>query len=258
MMNHVSATTTTYRPLNLQRLHEGVVQQITAQIMNKTLLPGESLPSEAALAQQLGVSRTVIREAVRVLVGKGLIVVKHGSGMLVQEPDQWNYLDPAILFEQIRLGHDSLLHDLLELRRVVEIELAVLAALRRTPEDLETLHSLLQQMKTVLDDPVAYTRLDIAFHQAIFDAARNRLLTQALRSASQALLVGRLISSQRPGGPAASVRGHEEILEAIEAGDQTQARTVMHKHLVQFEDDVLISLKEGLANNIVNFSVDWI
>ncbi len=248
---------TPYRPLSSQRLHEGVVQQITTQIMNGALAPGDSLPSEAMLAQQFSVSRTVIREAVRVLVGKGLIAVKHGSGMMIQEPDQWNYLDPLILFEQLRLGHEAVLNDLLELRRIVEVETAALAALRRTPEDLEVLHTLLEQMKAVLDDSVAYTRLDIAFHDAIFVSAGNRLLTQALRPASQALLVGRLISSQRPGGPAASVQGHEEILQAIESGDEILARTVMRHHIMQFEDDVHASLKEGLANNIVDFVGEW-
>ncbi len=244
-----------YRPLSQPRLHEGVVQQVMTQIMSGALEPGASLPSEATLAQQFGVSRTVIREAVRVLVGKGLIAVKHGSGMLVQPSDQWNYLDPLILFEHLRVSQDqSVLNELLELRRVVEVEIAALAALRHTAEDLRTLHELIEGMRAVLDDPKAYTRLDIAFHETILTTARNRLLAQALRPASQALLVGRLISSQRPGGPRASERGHEEIFEAIESGDQEHARTAMRRHIMQFEDDIHTILAQGFSYNVVDLT----
>jgi GntR family transcriptional repressor for pyruvate dehydrogenase complex len=95
-----------------------VVQQIVTQILSDALAPGASLPSEATLAQQFAVSRTVIREAVRVLASKGLIAVKHGSGMQVQPSNQWNYLDPLVLFKQLRVKQDeSVLDDLLELRR---------------------------------------------------------------------------------------------------------------------------------------------
>jgi len=245
----------TYRQLSTQRLHEGVVQQIVAQIMSGALEPGTSLPSESTLAQQFGVSRTVIREAVRLLVGKGLVAVKHGSGMQVQPSDQWNHLDPLILFERLRIGHDeTLLHDLLELRRVIEVEVAALAALRRTPEDVQLLRTAVEEMRGVLDNPEVYTRLDIAFHNSILATARNRLLAQALRPASQALLMGRMISSQRPGGTATSERGHEEILAAIESGDQEQTRTVMHRHILQFESDIRTSLAEGFVGNVVDFA----
>jgi GntR family transcriptional repressor for pyruvate dehydrogenase complex len=257
-MTHTPASAN-YRPLSVPRLHEGVVQQIVAQIMSGALAPGAFLPSEAALAQQFGVSRTVIREAVRVLAGKGLVAVKHGSGMQVEPSDQWNYLDPLILFEHLRVSKDeTMLKDLLELRRVVEVEVAALAALRRTEEDLRMLREHVEKMRALVDDPKAYTRHDIAFHETILQAARNRLLAQALRPASQALLVGRLISSQRPGGPAASERGHEEILVAIERGDQEQARAAMRHHIMQFEDDIHTILAQGFAYNVADLTNDEI
>jgi GntR family transcriptional repressor for pyruvate dehydrogenase complex len=239
------------------RLHEGVVQQVGAQIISGKLGSDDFLPSEAALAQQFGVSRTVIREAIRILAGKGLVAVKHGSGMQVQPSEQWNHLDPLILFELLRVGHDqTVLNDLLELRRIVEVEVAALAAMRRTPEDLRTLHHQIDGMRAVLDDPKAYTRLDMAFHEAILAAARNRLLAQALRPASQALYVSRLISSQRSGGPRDSERSHEEILAAIELGDSEQARSAMRRHIVQFEDDIQTILAEGFANKVADIAND--
>lgn len=253
-----SSVSSLYRPVSTHRLHEGVVQQIVAQILSGTLAPGDSLPSEPTLAQQFGVSRTVIREAVRILAGKGLVAVKHGSGIQVQPSEQWNHLDPLLLFEQIRLGYDAnLLDDLLELRRIVEVEVAALAAERRTPEDLRALHELVDGMRAVLDDPRAYTRLDVAFHDTILLAARNRFLMQTLRPASQALSIGRLISSKQPGGPAASERSHEVILAAIERSDAEQARTAMRLHIVQFEQDIRTVLAGGFSETMADLAQEW-
>ena len=244
-----------YRTVHTHRLHESVVRQIVEQIMSGALAPGAFLPAEPVLAQQFGVSRTVIREAIRILSGKGLIEVKHGSGMQVQPPEQWNHLDPLLLFEQLRVGHnEDLLNDLLEMRRIVEVEVAALAAQRRTSEDLRTLHEQVDGMRAVLDDPRAYTRLDIAFHDTILQAARNRFLAQTLRPASQALSVGRLISSQQPGGPAASEQGHEEILAAIEAGNAEQARRAMHRHILQFERDIRTVLASGFSEKMAELT----
>jgi GntR family transcriptional regulator, transcriptional repressor for pyruvate dehydrogenase complex len=247
-----------YRPVSTHRLHESVVRQIVEQIISGTLAPGAFLPSEPVLAQQFGVSRTVIREAMRILSGKGLVEVKHGSGMQVQPAEQWNQLDPLLLFEQLRLGHDeTLLNDLLEARRIVEVEVAALAAVRRTPEDLRTLHEQVDGMRAILDDPRAYTRLDIAFHDTILQAARNRFLTQTLRPASQALSVGRLISSQQPGGPVASEQGHEEILAAIESANAEQARTAMHRHILQFEQDIRTVLASGFSEKMAELTQEF-
>src|SRR3712207_72595 len=80
------------------RLHEGVVLQIARQITESSLEPGTVLPAEPELARRFGVSRTVVREAVRTLSSQGLIAVRHGSGMRVQPPDRWRYLDPLVLF----------------------------------------------------------------------------------------------------------------------------------------------------------------
>ncbi|MBE3557722.1 MAG: FadR family transcriptional regulator [Ktedonobacteraceae bacterium] len=246
-----SSASPIYRPVSTQRLYEGVVRQIVQQVVQGALEPGACLPSEFTLAQQFGVSRTVIREAMRILAGKGLVAVKHGSGMQIQPPEQWNVLDPLILFEQLRSGHDqSFLNDLLELRRIVETEVAALAAQRRSEEDIRTLHEQIDSMRAVLDDPKAYTRLDVLFHETIMNIARNRLLAQTLRPASQALFLMRLISSQRPGGPALSERGHEQIVTAIESGDPQQARSTLLQHILQFEDDIRTTLAAGITESL--------
>jgi DNA-binding transcriptional regulator YhcF (GntR family) len=90
----------TAKPITQARLHQRVVEELLRQIVSGALPPGTTLPSEPELARQFGVSRIVIREAIRILVEKGLITVRHGSGMWVQSIEQWNHLDPMVLLEK--------------------------------------------------------------------------------------------------------------------------------------------------------------
>jgi DNA-binding FadR family transcriptional regulator len=240
----MGASASTYRPVDARRLHESVVQQLTKQIVSGALEPGATLPTEPELVQHFGVSRPVIREAVRVLVSKGLVVVKQGSGTRVQPPDEWCHLDPSILFERVRTDrNERLLDELLDVRRAVEVEAAALAAVRRTPDDLEALRAAIEGMRAVLGDPDAYTHLDIAFHERIFLAAGNQLLRQALRPISQALNVGRFISVRQPGAAEQSMRGHDEVFAAIEQADAEAARAAMRRHITQFEADIRAGLR---------------
>jgi GntR family transcriptional regulator, transcriptional repressor for pyruvate dehydrogenase complex len=229
-----------------RRLHDDVVLQILRQILHGRLKPGEALPTEPVLVQQFGVSRTVIREAIRVLAAKGLLSVKHGSGMWVQPSENWDYLDPTILFEHVRAGRDvTLLHELIEVRRLLEPEAAALAAERRTSEDLTALRDHIAGMAAFLTQPDLYTRLDIEFHSCLLAAAQNRLLREALRSVALTLSAGRLLSIQQPGAAEQSLRGHEEIFAAVAEQDSDAARAAMRRHILQFEQDLLATISEG-------------
>lgn len=230
---------TTYHRLNQARLHEGVVQQIAHQIVTGALQPGSVLPTEPELARQFGVSRTVIREAVRVLVSKGLITVRHGSGMWIQPPESWDHLDPLILFERVRSGRDVCwLDEVLELRKVLELAAAELAATRRTADDLAVMESELQAMRGLVHDPASFVQRDVAFHEAIMAAARNRLLREARRPLSQVLFSGWRLTSRTPERVQRSLEGHEAIYGAIAEGDPVLAREAMRHHLEQFERDI--------------------
>ncbi|MCM8750203.1 FadR family transcriptional regulator [Thermomicrobiaceae bacterium CFH 74404] len=248
----------TYRPVNQARLHEGVVQQITQQIVSGALQPGMALPTEPELARQFGVSRTVIREAVRVLASKGLITVRHGSGMWVQPPDAWDHLDPLILFERVRSGQDvDWLDEVLELRKVLELAAAELAAKRRTPADLEAMEAELRAMRGLVHDPAVFAQHDVAFHEAIMAAARNRLLREARRPLSQVLFSGWRLTGRTPERVRRSLEGHEAIYAAIAQGDPDQAREAMRRHLEQFEknirEDLLpryLTAREGASSEL--------
>jgi DNA-binding FadR family transcriptional regulator len=195
------------------------------------------------LAEQFGVSRTVIREAVRVLVSKGLIEVKQGSGMRVRSPEDWDYLDPLILFEQVASGRgEELLDELLETRRILEVEVAGMAAERRTEKELEVLKACLDSMARTLADPAEFTRFDVEFHDRMLHAARNRPLREALRPVNKVIKEGRAITNRFSADPGESQSGHEKIYEAIERGDPRNAREAMHRHVRQFERDIRAAL----------------
>jgi GntR family transcriptional regulator, transcriptional repressor for pyruvate dehydrogenase complex len=226
-------------PVQALRLHEQVVRQLVRQIVDGTYPPGTALPTEPELVQRFGVSRTVVREAVRILVAKGLVAVRHGSGMWVAPPDRWDQLDPMIISEQVRAGGDGpLLDEMIEMRRLLEMEIAALAATRRTEADLEALRGALEGMRRARTDPEAYTRLDVEFHDAILAAARNRLLREALRSVAGVLGAGRRIAVYRPSVIERSLPSHEAIYGAIAAGDPGAAREAMRRHIAEFEQDI--------------------
>lgn len=225
------------------RLHEQVVRGIVQEVVTGGFTPGEPLPSEAELAQRFNVSRAVIREAIRVLVAKGLVLVRHGRGMWLQPPERWDHLDPLLLFEQVRSRRDTaLLDELLEVRRLVEVEVAALAAQRRTAGDLEALGEAVAGMRQSLHDPDTYTHFDNLFHDAILAAARNRLLRQALEPVFAVLKVGRFLSIRQPGAAEKSMRAHEAIYAAIAQGEVMAARRAMRQHIQESEADLRAAL----------------
>jgi DNA-binding FadR family transcriptional regulator len=229
----------TLAPVQALRLHEQVVRALVRQIVSGAHPPGTALTTEPELVNRFGVSRTVVREAVRVLAAKGLVAVRHGSGMWVAPPDRWDQLDPQIILEQVRAGGDGLLLDeMIEMRRLLEMEIAALAAARRTPSDLDALQATLRGMGAARVDPEAYTRLDVAFHDTILAAARNRLLREALRSVAGLLRAGRRIAVYRPSVIERSLPSHEAIYAAVAAADPAAAREAMRRHIAEFEQDI--------------------
>jgi GntR family transcriptional repressor for pyruvate dehydrogenase complex len=233
-------------PVQTPRLHEQVVQRLVQQIVGGEFAPGGSLPTEADLAQRFGVSRAVVREAVRVLASKGLVAVRQGRGMWVQPADRWDQLDPLLIFEQVRWGGDeALLDELVETRRVLETAVAALAAQRRTEADLRALAAALAGMERATADAEDYTRRDIVFHDAILAAAHNRLLCEALRPVAGALQEGRFIAVRRAGVVARSLSSHRKIEAAIRAQDAERAREAMRRHISEFEEDVRSGLRAG-------------
>lgn len=234
-----------YKQVRPRRLHEDIVRQIADQIISGKYPEGKTVPSEADLAAQFGVSRTVVREAIRVLASKSLVTVRQGSGVWVQRSDQWNLLDPLVLQARLRISPDEqLVDDLFEARRTIEVEVAMLAARRRRQVDILALENTIRQMRKLFAyDAVEYSKLDLRFHYELFVAAGNQVLRQMAWTTVETIVIALSLSSL----PEAlrhedSQRGHETIFEAVRASDEVLAREEVCKLLEIAQDTLRRSL----------------
>jgi DNA-binding FadR family transcriptional regulator len=225
-------------PVTLERLpslgiKERVASQLRSLIEAGSLQAGEQLPSERELAEQLGVSRSTVREAVQFLGALGLVEIRHGSGTFVRAsgdlPSEWL---------QWTKRHEVEIHELLEVRRGLEAVAAELAAERSN--DLRAMESALADMEEAIEGPdvPGLVEADLAFHTALAEAAGNTALRHLTESLGRELLRERGAIWNEPGRPARSLREHRRIYEAVRSGDALAARTALVDHLQSVEQDV--------------------
>ncbi|CAM5276392.1 FadR family transcriptional regulator OS=Streptomyces tendae OX=1932 GN=GUR47_01890 PE=4 SV=1 [Streptomyces tendae] len=205
--------------------HQRVVDELGRRIAGGAWEPGDPLPVEDVLAAEFGVSRGVLREAVKALVAKGMLRVRPRTGTRVLPPEHWNHLDRDVLSWKQAGDATALLRDTGELRRIVEPEAARLAADRAGPDDVRVLYESLAAMEAAAATPGrgGYVEADIAFHRALLDASGNRLLGSLGRAVEIALEHSFLISTQTPGAVEASLPGHRAVVRAVEARDPVAA-----------------------------------
>ncbi|MBT3152550.1 FadR family transcriptional regulator [Streptomyces sp. CHD11] len=206
-------------------MHQRVVDELGRRVAGGVWEPGDPLPVEDALAAEIGVSRGVVREAVKALVAKGMLHVRPRTGTRVLPPEHWNHLDRDVLRWQQAGEATALLRDTTELRRIVEPEAARLAADRAGPGEVRALYDLLAAMEAAAAEPGrgGYVEADIAFHRALLDASGNRLLGSLGRAVDIALEHSFLVSTRTPGAVEASLPGHRAVVHAVEARDPAAA-----------------------------------
>jgi GntR family transcriptional repressor for pyruvate dehydrogenase complex len=208
---------------------------LVAEIVRGHYRAGDELPAESRMAEELGVSRQVVREAVRELSALRLVVSRQGKASKVAPHQSWNQLAPQVLRARAEAGLiDGFLLDLLELRRMVEIGAAELAAVRAEAADLEPMREALAGLERAVedDDRATFIRLDLDFHEGALRATGNQVLPQLFYQLRPLLAFGREISLGSQGNsPAQSNEGHREILEAIAAANPREARSAMARHL---------------------------
>jgi DNA-binding FadR family transcriptional regulator len=168
-----------------------------------------TLPPEPLLCEELGVSRTVVREAVKSLVAKGLLRTGPKVGTRVQPADQWNWFDPEVVAWHSRAGlAREFLRDLQELRRVVEPAAVRLAAERASAEDLAQMEAAFAGMKDAVEHGGDYVRHDLAFHQGLLRASHNRMLVHMSKALAALLRTSFELSTARPDGALHSLPLH--------------------------------------------------
>lgn len=219
------------RSLN-RNLSEQVSQRIGERILNGSYAPGATLPDEPSLTVLFGVSRTVIREAVKMLVSKGMLEVRPRTGTRVTAPGNWQLLDRDVLqWHQSIEVEGSRLAQLMELRQSIEPDAAMFAASRRTDEDVAAIRAALAMMAASVHKNSEYVISDAHFHSAVLRAAHNQYL-DALESAIFAgLLLSIRVTNPNAEQNSTSIPLHTNIAEAIIAGDPTAAYDAMKQHL---------------------------
>ncbi len=226
-------------------LHEQVAEKIQQLMINESLLPGHRLPSERNLAERLNVSRTVIREAMRVLSAQGLLEVKPGSGTYIRE---LSLNDAAASIGLYLNMHQVKNHykDLMEIRRTLEVEIVGLAAERATGEDIVALETAVEEIERNREDAETFTRADLAFHECLAKATHNVLYPILLAPIADLQLEFRLAAYKHD--QPATVKGaldyHRRILDRVRDQDAEGARQVMHEHLDQAHE-VIKAAYEG-------------
>ncbi len=225
------------RTYSQRSLHGQVAHDIGVRIVQGDIAAGDALPNEETFSAQLNVSRTALREAIKVLAAKGLLQSRPKTGTRIRPREQWNLLDPDVLAWQFFEAPDeAVIADLFEIREMLEPFAAALAAKRRTAVHIATLHEAFADMAAAGEGET--TAPDLAFHQAILDATGNEFLS-AFGSLLESALVGSFqLSSYSLKVFRTSLPGHREVLDAIEAGDGEHARSAMLNLLRDSAEDV--------------------
>ena len=210
--------------MRIKNVHGNTLDHLGEAIVAGKYLPGTSLPPEAQLCDALGVSRTVVREAVKSLVAKGLLVTGPKLGTRVLQSEQWNWFDPDVVAWQSKAGLTrEFLRDLQELRRVVEPAAVRIAAERATAQDIAEIEAAYAGMKDAIDNGGDYVRHDLAFHQGLLRACHNRMVVQMSKALGALLRTSFEISTTRPDGPASSLPLHRAVLDAVIARQPAKA-----------------------------------
>lgn len=224
----------------LRGLHGQTVETLGSRIVQGEYAPGSSL-SPDALEAEFGISKSVLREALRVLAAKGLVDSRQKRGTVVRPRSSWSLLDADLLRWQGGQPDAAFFANLAEVRSIVEPAGARLAAARRDAEDLAALRAALDRMAEAGTDAVAVVEADLAFHRALLDTAHNELLCRMEVVIEAGLRARDALVHSGEHWPD-SVPVHRAILDAIEAQDGAAAEAAVRALLAQASVDI-----EGVA-----------
>lgn len=219
--------------LRRDRLHDQMIREIALGIMRGGIGQGE-LSTEGELCRHFQVSRTVLREAVKVLAAKGLIELRPKTGMHVRPRSEWNLVDPDLLRWLCEAGVDELfVRDLCEVRLIVKPAAAELAALRATDEEIAALLKWYDLIEANPDNDAVRLDADRNFHSTIFAACHNVFLAQMNATVGVAIRATQQIAVHLADGLKESLEVHKQVAQAIAARDSRAARSAMERLVTQ-------------------------
>jgi GntR family transcriptional repressor for pyruvate dehydrogenase complex len=217
-------------PIRKSRLYEDIVKQLIELINNGSLKPGDRLPPERELAVELNVSRTAIREALRAMELMGFIDSKVGGGTFIRQITLDNVIDPfTILLSQDK----DVVLELIEVRQLLETEIARLAARRINDDKLADLQRSIDLMANEIEKGGIGIAGDNAFHDSLAKAAENNSMAKILNMCGDLLSYSRQATLRIPGQPEKSLDDHKKILAAVSSRDEKIAARLMKEHLIK-------------------------
>jgi GntR family transcriptional repressor for pyruvate dehydrogenase complex len=218
-----------FEPVPRERLSDRVAAQVLRLIREGTIREGDLLPTEQDMSRRFDVSRTVVREAVRSLVGKGVIQFGPGKRLRVGSIDAEQARESLSLF--IQGANDIDLTHVHEVRVAIEDHLSGLAAERATPADLMLMERANETMRRNVDDVDVSSQADLEFHRVVARSTQNQLFVVMLDAIAEPLLQVRLLTFGPHGHTRTALASHEAILKAISLHDSAGARAAMSAHL---------------------------
>lgn len=223
----------------IKNVHGNTLDRLGEAVVAGRYPPGSSIPPEPMLCEELGVSRTVVREAIKSLVAKGLVVTGPKVGTRVLPEEHWNWFDPDVVVWHSKIGLSrEFLRDLQELRRVVEPAAVRLAAERATAQDIAEIETAYTGMKAAIEQGGDYVTSDLRFHQGLLRACHNRMLVQMSKALGALLRTSFEISTSRPDGPATSLPLHRAVLDAVIARSPQRAEKAILVLIDGARDDI--------------------
>jgi DNA-binding FadR family transcriptional regulator len=215
-----------------ENLVDRVVRTIERQILDGRLPLGTRIPAESELTKNLGVSRPVVREAVRILVGRGLLETRHGVGTKVREVTHAEVLKPLTLFlrtcghgQEVNFAH---LH---KVRSILEVEAAAMAAEEATDAEIARLAQIYGEMESAAGDAQRFALKDTEFHRYLGESTHNPLMILLLDSVHALASEVRAFVNRQVSPLDRAVAGHRRIVEGIKSRDGNAARLAMYEHL---------------------------
>lgn len=223
------------------------VDSLTARIVDGDWPVGEALPGQWELAEIMHVSRLTVREAVKELAAKGMVEVQPGNGTFVRPHTEWTDLAAVSAMQTRETGGRQVALSLIEVRRMIEVGSAGLAATRRTAQDLAAMAVTLADLAAAhaAGDVHAFVAADLAFHHGVLSACDNPFLPVVYDPLQQAMASGRAQTSAVEAIRAHALEHHRAILTAIEAGDAAGAAAAMDAHMDQTAQDLLTYVLGG-------------
>ena len=227
-----------YSSIQPSRLYEQIVAQIQNRIIEGKLQPGDKLPSEQELAEQFAVSRTAVREAIKALREKGLVEIRPGKGTYISDIiSSTSGVMRNSLGVIIAAGLGDGMVDLVQVREILEAEIATIAAKKATEEEIQIMQDAVAVMDEAMDDADRYIEADLEFHLALAKATQNPLIPVLIDPIINLLQEQRRRIFSVEGGPQRGQAHHKRILEAVIKHDPAAAHQAMVAHLNQVRKD---------------------